>query len=163
MSCTATTLNGLPFVETARCSGHCCKRFYLPLSPEELKQSALEQRHIDIETIADMVIFLEKSKMRVDGTEGPEEGHYYTCRHFDEATGNCGIYERRPRMCSEYPYGSACKYTECTMRLEPMEGPAETYLQLKYYPRPPLAEEDKKLDEACAAIEAELKGSPVSL
>lgn len=156
MSCTATGLNGLPVIETARCSGHCCKRFYLPLSPDELKQARVQGRYTDIETIADMVIFLEKSKMRVDGTEGPEEGHYYTCRHFDEASGNCGIYERRPRMCSEYPYGAACKYKACTMQVEPMQGPAEKPWDIKYLS--PV--EREKLDETIAAVKEMVECAP---
>lgn len=43
-------------------------------------------------------------------------GYFYTCRHFDEA-GDCSIYESRPNMCREYPYGRAqgCQYAGCTM------------------------------------------------
>ncbi|NUO50701.1 MAG: YkgJ family cysteine cluster protein [Polyangiaceae bacterium] len=44
----------------------------------------------------------------------------WTCAHFDVETRNCGIYEKRPRMCREYPYGRPCELPGCT--LEPRHG-----------------------------------------
>ena len=56
-----------------RCKGDCCKRFYLPVSPEELKQSYLKATnrldktlegydnisdYTDIETIAPMAVLV---------------------------------------------------------------------------------------------------------
>lgn len=99
----------------SRCTGHCCKRFFLPVSPERMEE---EKESIaagnasvwqDGETIVDMVIFLEKDSYR-------ENSYWYTCRHFDTVSGNCKNYENRPRMCSQYPYGGGCRYEGCTMR-----------------------------------------------
>jgi Fe-S-cluster containining protein len=39
---------------------------------------------------------------------------HYTCKHFDEKSGNCMNYENRPKMCSSYPNGGACQYKNCT-------------------------------------------------
>jgi Fe-S-cluster containining protein len=48
----------------------------------------------------------------------PQSGHYYSCKHHDEASGNCLNYADRPNMCSSFPfYGNPrkrCEYKECT-------------------------------------------------
>ena len=46
------------------------------------------------------------------------EQHYWTCSNHDRATGNCAIYDTRPRMCKEYPYGRPCGYIDCTQKDE---------------------------------------------
>jgi Fe-S-cluster containining protein len=90
-----------------RCSGNCCKDFYLPISPKELWLSykkfkgEIEDDKVtiiqDIEIIYPMVKFL-----RID-----ERGnHKYSCKHLKR--GNCSIYKTRPKMCRDYPYGKAC-------------------------------------------------------
>jgi Fe-S-cluster containining protein len=35
-------------------------------------------------------------------------GELYRCKHWNETTGLCGIYEDRPDMCRDYPYRGAC-------------------------------------------------------
>lgn len=107
-----------------RCVGHCCQKFTIPYEPEQLRAAELQveawraagadqsrwpefTRGLavpeDIETIGAMVVYL-----------GQEDGSpYYTCKHFDEATSNCAIYETRPRMCSAFPYGRRCPYDAC--------------------------------------------------
>ncbi len=34
----------------------------------------------------------------------------YTCRHWDEETRLCTVYEDRPQMCREYPYAGRCQH-----------------------------------------------------
>lgn len=113
-----------------RCTGTCCENFTLPYSPLEI-QRALEAHQAwekgdgdghflmddgnkalmpnEVEVIAPMVIHL--------GFYPTEPGwspqHHYTCKHFDKATGNCGIYATRPKMCSDFPYGRVCRYATC--------------------------------------------------
>ncbi len=97
----------LPVVRDSirRCSGHCCRSFVLPMPLEELK--ARTDKVWDGEMIADMVIHLED-------TFPPR----YTCRHLAE-NGDCSVYDRRPRMCSEYPYGGRCMFPGCTLEGNP--------------------------------------------
>jgi Fe-S-cluster containining protein len=59
--------------------------------------------------LADMLIPLGTSTYG-DG----EKSFLYTCRHHDTETGDCRIYETRPMMCSEYPYGNECAIEGCT-------------------------------------------------
>jgi Fe-S-cluster containining protein len=109
-----------------RCSGDCCKRFYLPFSPDQLKTMAETGDHPhnkeEIVFVADMVIPIEAAKDAKEGVDGgppPQTGHYYTCRHHDAATGNCTTYETRPRVCRDFPfygagYRNRCRYKTCT-------------------------------------------------
>lgn len=97
-----------------RCTGHCCKSFWLPLDPAQLRfqaklatigKSKWDQK--DVVKINEMVIY-----------QRPHEngGYRYTCKYFDKSTGNCNNYDNRPKMCSGYPYGNECKYKGCTMK-----------------------------------------------
>ena len=49
---------------------------------------------------------------------------YFTCRHWDESSRLCTVYDDRPRMCSSYPYGSTCDHPDCCQRGEPLATPA---------------------------------------
>lgn len=104
----------------SRCTGHCCRRFPLPISLEELRERQAQPnpgpgvvyarpKVQDGDYIADMLIALG------DGfhTNG-EKCWYFTCRHHDVHTGNCLAYESRPAMCKDYPYGHPCQHDGCT-------------------------------------------------
>lgn len=112
-----------PSDESARCSGHCCRSFVLPHSPNELREGFAHWESIgrppghDIEIITPMVVHLGLFDVSpTTGLKLVEPSHFYTCRHFEAATGDCGIYASRPRMCREYPYGDNCENPDCTMR-----------------------------------------------
>lgn len=131
--------------EQMRCSGHCCKVFYLPYSPTQLaKKAEIKQEELDkilrrggmidrydlnaeFVQIANMVEHLAfrwidlpddlRALVSVSFPENPAtEANYYTCKNLDRETNNCRIYEFRPQMCSKYPYSAKCKYNGCTMR-----------------------------------------------
>ena len=109
-----------------RCTGHCCRRFTLRQSPVELwenYQTWLERIRVtggswqgileEIWVIAPMVRYLGSTYTDVNGEPAAEEKHWYRCIHLADGR-ECAIYEHRPRMCREYPYGKACKYHGCT-------------------------------------------------
>ena len=112
-------------VKKQRCTGHCCKRFTLPYSPEDIQAQAEAHergdkswldskggKHMkfnpDIEQIANMIIYLDRGEKN--------DLYLYTCGNLDKETGNCKIYEDRPSMCREYPYGKKCNFKGCTMK-----------------------------------------------
>lgn len=129
-------------VELARCSGHCCRSFTLPHSPAELREqaelmreweavrddeearSAWQDAHPgaslirDIIQIEGMVVYLGPfyaNPVEDQVIEGFDHLlHFYTCRNFDGA--NCRIYDSRPEMCRDYPYGRPCTYAACTRK-----------------------------------------------
>jgi len=106
-----------------RCTGRCCRDFDLPFTPDALRAAAAASRaareaqeplapgaippfrNAEVEQIAAMVIPVR-----------PEPGnpyHYrYRCAHYDEDSGDCAIYDHRPDMCIDFPYGSACSFGE---------------------------------------------------
>ena len=111
---------------THRCSGHCCDRFYLSDGPDYWERLfarwavtgiSNDRYHDDNVTTAAMIEYLDSSRFDVDGTpigfEHPV--NWYRCKHH-QPNGDCGIYNRRPRMCSRYPYGAKCRYPGCTWK-----------------------------------------------
>jgi Fe-S-cluster containining protein len=108
-----------------RCTGHCCKRFTLPYSPEELV--AYKDRLLESDVVVPMVTFLEVSTLHADGIDYPDAPRWwYTCKNL-LPDGNCGIYETRPRMCWDYPYESTCQYVDCTWEAGKQEQPKQFF------------------------------------
>ncbi len=103
----------------SRCTGHCCKNFPLPIRPDELPalQAAIDnntaRRFADQDTIIPMLIYLGPQQYP-DGRAGGR----YTCKHL-QPNNDCAIYETRPRMCSEYPYGNPCDHVGKGCTYEP--------------------------------------------
>lgn len=99
------------------CAGLCCVAFYFPVTSEELSQRTPRMR--DGQKIANMLIpltnkeaaeRLERFGSLAEPPEARDEGHFYTCRHWDEETKLCTIYEHRPDMCRYFPYGMDCEH-----------------------------------------------------
>ncbi len=119
-----------------RCTGHCCRRFVLPFSLEKMREklktlheasslSDLQAAYIaDLAQVIDMVIplpeptFDECRDLSAPGAEVSDPagtaGLWFTCRNLDTDTGDCNVYETRPKMCRDYPYGAQCTFKGCT-------------------------------------------------
>lgn len=96
------------------CDGSCCERFWLPMDQDGLWASYSDYQQgfpaiPDIEMIAQMTIYLEPAVTN---------GHWYTCKFWDSESRLCTIYNDRPRMCREYPYGSECTHCHSTCGTE---------------------------------------------
>lgn len=109
-----------------RCTGACCVRFPLPLSPGKLKKEADYAKENDgmghfqdIIQVQDMVIPLGKSENAYKEMGAPPSGTYqdewwdYTCKHFDKENRICRIYETRPRMCQNHGSAYPCGNVDC--------------------------------------------------
>ena len=102
--------------DTGGCTGACCAAFYLPHGIREFRARARAGKLQDGEFIADMVIPLTPKEARERSqrfggklaTPWKLRGHYFACRHWDEQTRLCTVYDQRPRMCSGYPYDEPC-------------------------------------------------------
>jgi Fe-S-cluster containining protein len=99
------------------CPGKCCAVFWLPWNPTALREHVPTLE--DGAFIADMVIPLgpDEAKARAErfGMSWPalnitdeNADQVYTCRHWDETTRLCTVYEQRPRVCRDYPYDLEC-------------------------------------------------------
>ena len=118
-----------------RCTGQCCTIFQIyGMTLDELKAKFPEKdRSADNQAVIDMLVALspEEQQRRHEATPTvPRPGWVYnpatpffTCRHFDEATRNCLIYETRPAMCRDYPYGKQCGFVGCTFVQKKIEVP----------------------------------------
>lgn len=119
--------------EIGRCSGHCCRAFTIPIQPETMEKMriAVENQEKgepwpnglwkpnDIHIVATMVrpfgpfhiLTPAGDKFRFDSPQA-----WYSCKHHDAESGDCRIYDERPEMCREHPYGEECNYVDCTMQ-----------------------------------------------
>lgn len=113
-----------------RCTGHCCKRFVLSVTYEELEQSAEAERAgathwtdklgkersllAQGAQVFDMVIKLEQNendKLHIS----PEHMQRYSCKNLD-TDNNCTIYETRPNLCKTHGQeDGSCTYAGCTL------------------------------------------------
>jgi Fe-S-cluster containining protein len=90
-----------------RCTGHCCRQFFLPFTPRELVKLQLTRvvrlrfKPEEIRKVAAMAVYLG------DSDRG---SHMYTCRHLNVITGDCTDYENRPDVCREFPYQEVCMH-----------------------------------------------------
>ena len=112
-----------------RCKGHCCKLFFLNYSPEELWTAygewvALQEDKRPGGRIINREIYLVAPMVRLEEVFKPGEtdpmgvvckktSYFYSCAHQND-NGDCGIYQHRPVMCVNYPYGKRCVYDGCT-------------------------------------------------
>jgi Fe-S-cluster containining protein len=105
-----------------RCTGQCCEEFALMMgtSAEEIDFKLRTFVHFDGEFIADMLIPLRPliagAKMPngeivtiEQAPDGPK-GWVFTCKHFDRFSRSCAVYNNRPLMCRDFPYGKPCEH-----------------------------------------------------
>lgn len=104
------------------CDGRCCAVFYFPSSPAQIRAKGFK-RYVDGKTISRMLVPLDReaAKKRIEafsisppgGTDewiDRAEGSIYTCKHWDEDSRLCTIYDKRPQMCADYPYRGTCQH-----------------------------------------------------
>jgi Fe-S-cluster containining protein len=100
------------------CPGWCCAAFYWPTRLSDMRRHP--ERYYDGSQIADMLIPLtpKEARKRYEKFSGrttgaytwKHRGHWFTCKNWDEETRLCKIYEDRPQMCRDYPYGKECQH-----------------------------------------------------
>lgn len=104
------------------CTGACCALFWWSRTPEQLQAWPLlagGSTPAESRFIADMLVALDEAEARrridefaIKTTYEEATSHegrlLYTCRHWDERTRLCTVYEQRPVMCREFPYGLGC-------------------------------------------------------
>lgn len=125
-------------IEEGRCSGHCCRSFRLPFTVEQLEEArqALARgigvddgewplasvrggRDLELPQVVEMVIWIGDTFEVPGGLRMRyQDDGFYTCKHHDAATGNCGNYAQRPAMCRDFPYErmGGCPYVDCTRK-----------------------------------------------
>jgi Fe-S-cluster containining protein len=89
--------------EVKECTGECCRKFPVnDMSSVEITEMVLEERNSCHLILGAMLVPLHEVS---DQTKSP----LFTCRHWDTTTKRCLIYNYRPVMCRDYPYGMPCK------------------------------------------------------
>jgi Fe-S-cluster containining protein len=109
-------------VSQDRCTGGCCKEFYMQSSLEELKRdydrhmAGEDHRFDEIEIIYPMLICQDELGDSDGNPLGSRSGHRYSCKNL-LPNGDCGIYENRPHMCRQFPNNKECGRSDCTWSL----------------------------------------------
>ena len=107
---------------TNSCTGACCTVF--PINTGGSARDYFQARADgggDIAFIGNMIFPLRHDEARArwellnpelswDATHLAESSELFSCRHWDTVTRKCREYERRPSMCSLYPYARPCPY-----------------------------------------------------
>lgn len=107
--------------EADRCTGNCCNEFVMTIGDSvEAIRTRLLTNVYDGHFIADMLIpirpLVAGSKLPNGDVLKAEDvgtrciGWVFTCKHFDREKRACTVYESRPNMCREYPYGKPCEH-----------------------------------------------------
>lgn len=97
------------------CTGSCCAAFDLPYSPQEMEERF--PKVIDGPQVMGMLKYIGERRSAKD-PEGALK-HYYTCIHWNYETKLCKVYQFRPHMCREFPYGDPCPYEGCNYTRPP--------------------------------------------
>lgn len=114
------------------CKGDCCIAFRVPFTLQQLANGDVGEKDAEEAMVmADMLVPLTVGEANarqlrlIEGELTPfsiaDEGHLFMCRHWDEETRLCTIYEDRPAMCRDFPYGESCRYGcgECGCKPDP--------------------------------------------
>lgn len=123
------------YQQTSRCTGHCCRNFTLPFSPMEMNfwhKVALKTKQKrwgeDTLKVPPMLIYLYSDNKHVNASRDQKLNtskitkYHYTCKNYDNDTGNCKIYDDRPNMCKSFnDRGQNCTYRDCTCKFEWVE------------------------------------------
>lgn len=103
----------------------CCAAFYFSSSHEEVATRAPQDA--DDYTLKEMLVPITSPRELRERREEfglppmkipKDTSHFFKCNKWDEETGLCTIYERRPKMCRDYPYEGKCDYG-CSFRPPP--------------------------------------------
>lgn len=99
------------------CEGACCAAFPLHISHPSFRKGSKSAKG-EAAFIADMLIPLTRRQAvrrsrkfgYPDPPKYPKGWEWFTCRHWDEESRLCTVYDKRPTMCSDYPYtGQQCE------------------------------------------------------
>jgi Fe-S-cluster containining protein len=109
------------------CTGACCVAFPISKSPDEMVgMSHHPGSALEAFTILGMLqpLTVEETRERAArfglDKEPDDEIKYYSCRHWDEETRLCSIYDERPWMCRVYPDSEGCEHG-CDCKGTPMD------------------------------------------
>jgi len=106
-----------PDVKEVACRGRCCRRLPISVPYSELLadyetwRRGGEYRFRDVDMIGQMLVPLGWSRIGADGRILAECRQMFSCKYL--VGGLCSVYERRPDMCSSYPYDGGCDHWRC--------------------------------------------------
>lgn len=121
---------GTTVADGDRCTGGCCRAFALSGTYGELlrsydawrnhqttfirhgggKRALLPDAHLVALMVRPLGEFMANP---LTGTAFDKLTMVYSCAHLED-NGDCGIYDRRPQLCRDYPNDRRCGFSGCT-------------------------------------------------
>lgn len=107
----------------SQCLGLCCAAFPLPKGSyaDLVSGKTNEQREEGMVRLKDILVPLTQLEAHVRIAQvgsgflaqvpDPGNGEWFTCNQWDKETKRCKVYERRPIMCRDFPYGKRCEHS----------------------------------------------------
>ena len=111
-----------------KCNAFCCRNICLPYSYETLtewhknalqRQSENQGGKISLSDRSILELYPLLIFLRIEPMENvPKNVYVYTCKELDTEMNRCKIYDKRPMMCKNFPYGKQASklYPNCTYR-----------------------------------------------
>jgi Fe-S-cluster containining protein len=103
-----------------RCTGHCCRKFPLSFPPCQIADNygawmrGEPKDHFGIDILTDIHLVAPAVRFTGESYTGDNGDRWlYSCIHLTDNR-DCGIYDMRPAMCRDYPYGRKCQQEGCT-------------------------------------------------
>ena len=104
------------------CLGLCCAAFPLPRgSYAGLVSGAVNEQHEDgMVRLKEILVPLTELEAQVRIaqvgsallSQVVSDDEWFTCNQWDSETKRCKVYERRPIMCRDFPYGRQCEHSK---------------------------------------------------
>ncbi len=94
-----------------KCPGYCCSHARIAVTDADIRRLA---QHFGISARAarKRLTYAYKTKDIDEQILRHQRDAIYksVCRLFDRETRRCTVYEARPRVCRQYPFGNTCGY-----------------------------------------------------
>ena len=103
----------LPVLQPNGCARVCCSGFEIDFSRKQLWEEAFKEDY-GRSCLEDAKLLFVLLEFQYE----TETGYHYTCRAYDEETGDCTIYEDRPQMCKDFPGNGGCEFPGCGFKGE---------------------------------------------
>ena len=102
-----------------RCTGHCCESPTIHGYDFQMLYDIRNNHYkgMNCTQKSDLAFIIKNWNPKYDNSKKPVHA-VFECSLWDKSSGNCTIYDKRPSICMEYPYGKPCKVPNCTYKGE---------------------------------------------
>lgn len=111
LSAMAAAKNATPTYDCSKCPGYCCSHPRIQVTDFDIARLA-KRFGIPVARARERFTFRYKTREVDERVLRHKKDRIYksVCRFFDVDERRCTVYEARPGVCRDYPYGKTCGY-----------------------------------------------------